>query len=190
MKDIKDNIAYILTKSRIDAGLSQEDISAKIDVSKRTVQYWESGMTIPKVDQAALWFKACNVSPYPYLSAIVTQSVKSDDDQEVTEVLESVTRSLPIESKKQLLYCMTYKHGSSVNGLLQMITAYLHTPLQYRLNVALMILNNYNIAKSTGKMIAPEMISPNIEILRRSLEKAISAVIHGEAYYEDEEQEE
>lgn len=40
-----------LRAARVDIGLTQQQMADKLDVNKKTVQLWEMGKTVPKVDK-------------------------------------------------------------------------------------------------------------------------------------------
>lgn len=49
--------------ARIDRGLTQEELAAAVNVTKKTVGSWESGKTRPKLDKIEA---ICNVLGRPY----------------------------------------------------------------------------------------------------------------------------
>lgn len=47
-KDLKNEIGFVILKYRRKAGLTQEQLAAKLHVNRRTVACWETGKSNPK----------------------------------------------------------------------------------------------------------------------------------------------
>jgi len=45
------DIKISLVAARINAGLTQEEVAKKLSINKKTVANWESGKTIPDINQ-------------------------------------------------------------------------------------------------------------------------------------------
>jgi DNA-binding XRE family transcriptional regulator len=61
--------AEIWLKSRAEAGISQETMAMELEVSKKTIQNWERGLSSPSAFQVFEWFEVLGLNPIPYLLA-------------------------------------------------------------------------------------------------------------------------
>lgn len=77
--------------------------------------------------------------------------------------------------KRQLLFLMSGKHGSSWYALLQMLTAHCHTSMQCRVGTARIVLENYEMQKETGELVCTDNVAPDLDVLRRAVERGKSA---------------
>lgn len=120
-------------KSRADAGLSQEEMAIGLGVSKKTIQNWEKGISAPDLFQGSEWFRLLGLNPMPYYLEFVYPTLFSDfspdkSDAEIEDALIHLIRQASPKEKRELLFLMAGKHGSSWFALLQMFTAHCHTP--------------------------------------------------------------
>mgnify|MGYP006899738647 FL=1 len=85
-----------------------------------------------------------------------------------------IDQATPME-KRQLLFLMSGKHGSSWYALLQMLTAHCHTSMQCRVGTARIVLENYEMQKETGELVCTDNVAPDLDVLRRAVECGKSA---------------
>lgn len=186
-QDPKQRLARMLYLSRYDGGLSQEKMALELGVAKKTVQNWEKGASAPSVLQVMDWFKVLNVKPLPFFLEYLfpdMEGIKAKDcDEKLRKSLYNLWATLPEESVRELLYLFYGDHGSSVNGVLQMVTAHLQTPLKDRLTHATLIEQNYEIAKARGELTNPEHIQPNTQVLTKAIEMGKKAIINDAEQY-------
>lgn len=165
--------AQIWWKSRSQAGKSQEYMAMCVGVSKRTIQNWERGTSFPDLFQSVEWFRALGANPLPYYLEFLYPDLYegTDDDEKLEEsLIELVKLCTPFE-KRELMFLMAGKHGSSWHSLLQMFTAHCHTSMQSRVTAARIISENYDMEKETGKLVCQECVQPNVEILKRAIQE-------------------
>ena len=55
-------LSQTILKLRTDAGLSQEQLAEKLDVSRQAIQKWEKGTSVPELGNLVLMSKLFNVS--------------------------------------------------------------------------------------------------------------------------------
>ncbi|MDD4075009.1 MAG: hypothetical protein PHC80_02850 [Eubacteriales bacterium] len=117
-------------------------------------------------------------------------AIKSTDEEEkIQAALQTILIQIPVSSKRALVYLFYGEHGSSPNAILQLILAYLHTPIKERVTQAVLIKNVYEMEKALGNLICSDDILPNMEVLNNALASAkASAVQHeyGYCYIDDE----
>lgn len=180
-------IQFILGKARTKMGKSQEYMANELDVARKTVQNWESGVSCPTVEQAMAWFEILNLSPLPYFLEYIHPSMEnikaSDDDAKIRDALSRVLGDFPDTAIRQLLFLLYGDHGSSPSAVLNMLTAHLQSPMKDRLINASIIEKNYEIAKVQGKLSSPNHVQPDMNLLHEGIEEGCKAVIAGTESY-------
>ena len=167
-------------KSRADAEKSQEFMALGLGVSKKTVQNWEKGISAPDLFQGSEWFRILELNPLHYYLAFLFPDLFGEispntPDEEVDLALHHlIDQATPIE-KRQLLFLMAGKHGSSWYALLQMFTAHCHTSMQCRVATARIVLDNYEMQQETNELVCTDNVAPNLDILRNAIESGKSA---------------
>lgn len=177
--NISEKIADMLKQSRYKSGLSQDAIAEKLCVTRKTVQNWESGKSMPDVAQLYEWFNAIQIPPQPYLLKILypdVDSSKFDNEAEMDNALLKLAKDLPTHSKRKLLFILEGGHGSSPVSVIDMMVANLQTPLRDRLNICQSILSNYEIAEELDILTDKDAIRPSVNNLKTALQSAILAV--------------
>lgn len=178
----------IWTESRADAKKTQAYMAEGLGVSKKTIQNWENGVSSPDLFSGSEWFRLLGLNPLPYYLAYLFPElfdgiVPDDEDDTIEEALMLlIQNSTPVE-KRQLLYLMAGRHGSSWYSILQMFTAHCHTGLKSRVNAARLILENYEMDKQTGKLVCPDNIQPDLTMLENAVEEGKRAVLKSYSGY-------
>ena len=78
---------------------------------------------------------------------------------------------------------MAGRHGSSWYSLLQMFTAHCHTTMQSRVNVARTVMDNYEMEAATGKLVCPENVAPDMQVLKNAVEAGKESVMYQNSGY-------
>lgn len=175
-------------RAREKAGRSQEYMALELGVSKKTVQNWEKGISIPDLFQSTEWFRILNTNPLPYYLEFISpyksnKIIKETDEDNVNETFRALCDELPIDAKRAILYLFYGHHGSSPFAIVQLILAYLHTPLKIRMTSAALISQLYETEKELDSIICKDDILPNLEELNDSIRRARVAVMHKEYGY-------
>lgn len=185
--EINDRFARIWRVSRDKAGVSQDVIAKRLGVSKKTVQNWEAGASSPSQVMGFKWFKALGIQPLPYYLSVLYPGFgdvpAEPQDKEVDEYLQKLIADLPARTKRELLYMLSGYHGSSVVGVMEMVTAHLQAPLRDRVNVAQSIETNYTIAEANGRIRCPGHVQPDTGLLQEMIGKGKEAVLSGKEEY-------
>lgn len=185
--EINDRFARIWRVSRDKAGVSQDVIAKRLGVSKKTVQNWEAGASSPSQVMGFKWFKALGIQPLPYYLSVLYPGFgdvpAEPQDKEVDEYLQKLIADLPARTKRELLYMLSGYHGSSVVGVMEMVTAHLQAPLRDRVNVAQSIETNYTIAEANGRIRCPGHVQPDTGLLQEMIRKGKEAVLSGKEEY-------
>lgn len=175
-------------RAREKAGRSQEYMALELGVSKKTVQNWEKGISIPDLFQSTEWFRILNTNPLPYYLEFISpyksnKIIKETDEDNVNETFRALCDELPTDAKRAILYLFYGHHGSSPFAIIQLILAYLHTPLKIRMTSAALISQLYETEKELDSIICKEDVLPNLEELNDSIRRARVAVMHKEYGY-------
>lgn len=174
----KQKFIEIHVNTRKAMGRSQEYMALELNVSKRTIQNWEKGISIPSFFESLEWFRALHVNPIPlYMSLVGSKSYLQDvnpdmSDDEVDKALKEVINLISPQSKRAILYLFLGKHGSSAYSVLQLMVAHLHLPLKDRLINARSVLFKYETSKSVDEIICKNNIQPDVVNLRSAIDKA------------------
>lgn len=181
-------VSEMLSKARIDAGLSQKKLADKLGVSRSTIANWESGYTSISLLNAIEGFRALGVPMYPYLiSAIYGEEISSADDGvnivDVRKFLLTFVNELDEFHARELLFLLQGNHGSSPTGTLDLITTYLHLPLTFRVCIAESIVTAYEIMDASGELANTNYVLPSLETLRKFTAAAKTAVMEGKDTY-------
>lgn len=174
-------LAKALRESRQKAKRSQEYMALEMEIARKTVQNWESGVSEPSVRQAIEWFRVLQISPMPYLFQYVYPDFegisRTDGDQTLRKALLAMVEGLPEECVRQLLFLFYGDHGSSPMAVMQMVTAHLQTTMRDRVTAGTVILKNYEIAEKKGILSAPNHIQPDKGFLKNAIERGEQAAI-------------
>lgn len=180
-------LARILMLSRAESGLSQEKVALELGIAKKTVQNWEKGMSTPTLPQAIAWFRVMKVAAMPYFIQFMfpeMEGIKSQhSDDEIRGNLVKMMETLPNEGIRQLMFLFYGNHGSSPRAVMNMMNAYLQTPLKDRYQVDTMIYNNYELAENMQKLTQPNNIKPDTKLMKLAVEKEHDAIVNNEDSY-------
>ena len=60
--DYYEKLAYMMSKARTDAKLSQKEMAVKMNVCANTIKNWEGLATVPDAVQVIMWFEALQLN--------------------------------------------------------------------------------------------------------------------------------
>lgn len=185
--EIDERIATLLKDSREKAGISQEIMARKLDVSRKTVQNWESALSCPNVKHLIKWFDVVDVPIYPYMLSIKHPEFEAlnanSSDAEIKNALLSAIKDMNISQMRQSFFEMFGAHGTAPAGMGEVKTAYLHLPMYVKVGIAEIICTQFEIAQARGELVKPDHIMPDVEALRKYISAAKNAVIEGKETY-------
>lgn len=175
--EIAQRFASMWRKSREDANMSQQQVAKMLGVSRSTIQSWEDGVSCPNQAKGFEWFTVLGLSPIPYYLKLIYPAMEDiKNDKDIEEALINCIKDCTPEQKRELLYLFLGHHGSSVAGIIELMTAHLHIPLRDRITIANTVLSSYDLADSLNELVEPEAERPNIEVLKSSLINSVHAV--------------
>lgn len=176
-----------LRESRALSGKSQEYIAMEMGVARKTVQNWENGISEPSIGQAFQWFNLLGISPLPYFYQLLHANMEGisgkDELPRLQKAMYQVLDTLPEESIRQLLYLFYGTHGSSPRAILNMLTAHLQSPMEERVTNGTIILKGYEMAKRKERLTDTDHVQPDVELLRRAIDKGEDAAVENKGAY-------
>lgn len=184
MKDEK--LIEILMKSRYDGHKTQDFVAKAMGVSRKTIQHWEQGLSLPNLQQTLEWFNACGVNPVPYLLSYALPNIYPIDfekEDKVNEAYEKVAQLLRYEDKLAVLYLFCGQHGSSPSSIIQLMLAHLHNPLRDRIPIASNIVTMYQLNKQCDTLIEQHYPMPNVKFLAQAIDNAVQSISAEEQAY-------
>lgn len=177
--------AKVWWKSRDDVGKSQEFMALSMGVSKKTIQNWEKGLSSPTLFQATEWFKVLGLNPIKYYLEFLYpnffEKTSLEDESKLDEKLGNLIKVSSAAEKRELIYLMSGKHGSSWPALLQLFSAYCHMSLQSRVLIARIVLESYEMEEKNGRLVNSDKIKPDLELLKSAIAICKAATQNG--YY-------
>lgn len=187
----KERLTELLCTSRARYGMTQEAMALELGVARKTIQNWEKGITFPDMIQTIQWFEALNMNPmsfifqYRYPDRYGNQDPfqESHDSDEIRKTLHDMIALLPEDGLKQLLYVYYGDHGSDPRGLINLLNAYLQTPLKDRLVLATAIMKNYELSKGSDNLISADGVQPDLDYLKHLSEMCEEAVYKDKKHY-------
>lgn len=179
--------AELLMRTRYLGNLTQEAMADNLGVSKRTIENWENGKSVPNFIQCVEWFECSGVNPFSSMIRYfypneMSVSGNSTDDEIDTALRKTITL-MSNDDKRALLFLIYGNHGSSAKAVLQLVLAHLHTPLKDRIANAVLVAQVYSMEKKLGNLICTENIMPKDEILNNAIEEAKKATLAGHYGY-------
>lgn len=175
--------AELLLRTRYEGRLTQEQMADSLGVSKRTIENWENGRSIPNFIQCVEWFENSGINPFAsMIRYFYPDDSKVTDNSSIDELNSALRKSVVImsrEDKLALFYLIYGNHGSSYKAVLQLLMAHLHIPLKDRIASAALTAQTYEMEKQLGNLIEPELALPNDEILANAIEEAKKATVAG-----------
>lgn len=181
-------VATILSKSRNEAGVSQDYMAVELGISRATVANWEKGTSKCDVVQLIQWFNALGKNPVSAFFEIGTPvdlpaDFKSEDDEQITNDLITLITSLSTRQKQNIIYLLSGKFQGDPFAMIQLFLAHAHLPMNYRFSIANNISETYKMCEHAGTLKDTENVMPNIEELDAAIQLGRDAAIHNKDGY-------
>lgn len=169
-----DRCANMLSRFRIEAGLSRKDMSKVMGVSETTIKAWETGQGSPTLLGMLMWFRAAGKSAARPLVNLFwsdefgSLSIQSPENR-IREALTFYLSNLasPVEVAK-LHYLIFGNHGSEWLGLLDMGLAHVNASLDSRCRAVETIQISYSLYEASGQLQTP----PGLRVNRKVIDSA------------------
>ncbi len=179
-------MARLLMLTRAESGVSQEKVAMELGVSRKTVQNWERGISMPSIIQTIEWFRIMDVAAIPYLIQFLIPDIEEPSgdqkDEQLRNKLISIVESMPMEAVRQLMYLFQGEHGSSPRAVVNFMVASLNMPLKDRHLIDTMILGGYRLVKEMG--IEDKVgVQPVLKVMEEAIEKERAALVKNRENY-------
>ena len=188
VEEQKKRFALIWSSSRNEAGKTQEYLAKGLGVSTKTIQNWENGVTAPDFFMGSEWFRVLGINPLPYYLSFLFPDLfdglsPENDDGVIDQALMALIKNMTSIEKRELLFLMAGRHGSSWYSLLQMFTAHCHTSMKSRVTAARNILDNYEMEDARGQLVCQTNVKPDILMLKKAIEEGKKSVMADNSGY-------
>lgn len=177
--------AELMKSARVSHDISQQFIADLLNVSRKTVGNWESGLTSPTVTQVIEWFSILGESPLPvFLTYMYPESKHTAAScYHTMQTIFDRFKHFTSEGLEMLMFISSGNYGSSPHAVLNLWTAYCHLPLSSRVNLCNAILQQYELSTVYGNLSLPDVVLPDISSVEAARDKAIQAVKNGKGGY-------
>ena len=175
----------ILKKSRTDSDVQLSYLAKALGRTERTLKNWEMNTEPAFLDMCA-WFRVLGKSMWSYLrNEIIPGETASYD--EITEQyrgdLLSYFSAIDSSQLRKLCYLIFWKHGSNWHSLLELMIEHVCSPLYQRVISARSVLIGYEIDENNKHLCKTLGTLPDIENLKRWIEKGTIAAKSGKFTY-------
>lgn len=183
MRSQKDKeLKNILVTSRQVSGKTIEYVAHELGVSKKTVYNWEYGLSEPSASQFLRWFPTIGLNPIPYIYNYYFpryQHIKpSTDDKRIKEAFKEVSKLFTTRQMRIMMLVMKQK-ASDIEPLWELFLCYLQNGQFNRIINATGVVTAYELDGPYD----PDAVQPNIQIVKKAIEKAKEAYAKGNKGY-------
>lgn len=184
----KDRFGQIWAKSLEDSGKTKISVAKELGVSRQTVENWIEGVSSPKIFMGFEWFRVLHLNPFRYFMDYWYPDLFEDlqnveDEEKISGSLSRCFGQAHPGERQMMLYIITGAHGSSPWSLLHLFTAYLHLPLDVRTAMAQNIVSMYEANERRNELVCPDLVKPNIPLLKESIQESIHSISHNGSGY-------
>lgn len=187
--EIRSGIAELLHTLRTKRGLSKSKMADRLYIDDKTWSRYETGETAPSIDDFIWMLNELQEDVLrPVLDLLYPDTYKSlDNDVDIQQLRRAashyITHIASERTVRELDFILFGHHGSSVESQMQEFTIIEHLPMQYRMIIAKMVLQFWNLAKSRNELISTDKIMPDIELFRDGIIKAEEATKNFRNFY-------
>lgn len=182
-------LASILRSMREDSGMSQEAVAAEMDVGRSTVVRWEAGEG-EMIRNVLAWRRYCEATHHDLIKStllLIAPELYDAENSSIDAKKQALTNYLyeaaPNIITEILYYVFFGPHGSIPEAVVQMLGAYMHTPLYMRHTVSQSISTNYKQAQRMSLDPCPDWPQPDIALLDAANNAGLAASMDGKDGY-------
>lgn len=187
MLDDKILLGELIQEARITAGLTRNEVIQNTEFTSTTLRNWEKGISSPTLSQFKELFRALGENPNKTLNDYFHPEIRDlsadDSDQMIDAAFDQMISEITTNQKRILLFAKSCNHGGDWDALLNLIDAYLQTPMSIRYAVAQLILTHYQMTADTDMIRCPEAPQPNIDVLQVAINKGRDSAVSGKSAY-------
>lgn len=188
--------ARIFSMSRNKAGMSKEEVSLEMNLSRKTIWNWENGYSYPTFKQQFDWFRVLNLNPYPYLYAYYQGKEIPEDCKDILSVLTISDKrrcmmdfiSYADERKIDVIYEIIYgEYGSDIDALLNLFLEHIKCDPKDKVSQASLTSTNFQMSKNWAE---PSGVMPDTDLVKEAIVLAAEAYRKGLKKYNLEKRKE
>lgn len=183
--EIRQKRAIYIQAMRTKAGLSRREYAIRVGVSEKTIQNWETGLSVPDMEQLEALAVAAHCDPAVYLEVYRNPVMIAPDGGDGTKML--LHKWLDNAADCRMAAILAFLHltgtGSDKAAQLELFCAYNQLPLYDRQNIARSIVHCYQIAQERGELAAADACQPDLEKVMEAISSGVQAVKEGKTAY-------
>lgn len=164
------------------ANVSNRQVAKLMHCDEKTVRNWVEGYSEPKPSTMVRLFRVLSVPMLPFILSRSDGTAVSDDRAVISDYVENYASDSEL---RDMRFNLTSKHGSSVPSQQALVSMLNHMTLRYRLLVAKLALNLWEIAESEGSLQYQDDSMPDINKVRQAVIKSHNALKDGKNSYTD-----
>lgn len=145
--------------------------------ARKTIQNWEASSSMPDIAEYFRWFRICHENPVPYLMEVIYPKSNSRKQTDARKIAHDYIDTLTDQELECINFLLSGEYGGSRYACLQEIVCNLQTPILNRYTTAVMVENNYRVAKDMGELTAPDRVQPDMDAFCDAIAQGRSATI-------------
>lgn len=187
--ELRSGCANLLKDLRTKHNISKSKMAGLIYVDDHTWNNYESGKTAISVFDFVYIFHVLGEDALKNVLDLIYPDIYADASPESSEeqlrkmaahYIEHVATGRQI---RQLNYSIFGKSGSNFDPRMQEMTMIEHLPLEYRIIIADLVEDLYDMAERKGTLVGTEYAMPDKKLMHEALERAKEAVANGASSY-------
>lgn len=164
------------------AGVTTRQVARIMSVHERTVKNWLDGYSQPCYSETVTLFRLLNVPMTPFLE---NRRLFVDGNTDRDAIIDYVKNTATNEELRDMRFNLTFRHGSSPRSQMALVSMINHMTLKYRLLVAKVVLNLWDIASISGGLQYNDNTMPDVSQVHSAVVKSSQAVKDGKNSYTD-----
>lgn len=178
-----DRVAQFIKSLRHDAGMTREQLISKADFSVTSLRRWESGESTPSIAQLMeiidITGQNLDHALLKFRHPDLYESAADASDEEINKLFDEYVSTMSIRDKRHILFAVSSRHGGDRHALMELVSAYLQSPMAARYAIALLIESQYNLSVANNAIQCPNNIQPDMKLLHDAIEGSKDAAMHG-----------
>lgn len=164
------------------ANVSNRKVAVLLGCNERTVRNWLEGISQPDPSTLIKLFRVLDVPMMPFIAD--RSNIKSSE-KDKQEILYYINNKASAEELETMNFNLNCKHGSSVASQLTLVSMLNHMELRYRLLIAKMVVNLWEIASESNGLQNTSEAMPNVQKVHDAIVKSHNALQNGRNSYTD-----
>ena len=177
----REGFAEMLCELFAYANVTNRQVAKLLEVNEKTIRNWLDGYSEPDPSTLIKLFRLLNVPMIPF---IMDRTIIAESDER-ERILNYINNTASQAELRDMNFNVNCKHGSSVASQLSLVSMLNHMKLEYRLLIAKMVLNLWEIASSADGLQHTDEAMPDVEKVLTAVKKSHIALKEGMNSYTD-----